>query len=161
MRQAPALTFLTLALALTACGQNQSSGPKSGAAPAPEMTELERQKILASLPPPYNAADLANGRRKFALCSSCHTIAAGAPNLTGPNLHGVVGRAAASVEGYNYSQVLKTSGVSWDAQRLDPWLADPRGYLPGNKMSFVGLKSAKDRTDLIAYLMVEGGQAAR
>lgn len=111
--------------------------------------------MLAGLPPPYDAADLANGRRQFGKCRSCHTLVEGGPNLTGPNLHGVFGREAGTVPEYAYSQALVGAGGTWDAQRLDGWLADPRGYLPGNKMSFAGLKDAEDRRDLIGYLMIE------
>jgi cytochrome c len=94
------------------------------------------------------------GEAKFALCASCHTITPGGPNMTGPNLHGVVGRKAGVEANYNYSDAVKTSGITWDAAKLDKWLADPRTDLPGTKMSFVGLKDPKDRTDVIAYLMV-------
>jgi cytochrome c len=77
--------------------------------------------------------------------------------MTGPNLHGVFGRPAAQVDKFKYSDVLKTSGIVWDASHLDEWLAKPQTYLPGTKMSFAGLKDPKDRADLIAWLMVETG----
>lgn len=149
---------------LAACGQSGSE-PKGGktasaspaAAPQPELTAEQKQTLLASLPAPYNTADLENGKRKFGLCRSCHTIVPGGANLTGPNLHGVFGRKAGSLEGYNYSDVVKAAGFTWDAEHLDKWLADPRGFLPGTKMSFAGLKTEKDRIDLIAYLKVETG----
>jgi cytochrome c len=132
-------------------GQTTSSAPQA-AAPAP--TEAQMKAAQASLPAPYNTADLANGEARFALCASCHTITPGGPNMTGPNLHGVVGRKAGVEANYNYSDAVKTSGITWDAAKLDKWLADPRTDLPGTKMSFVGLKDPKDRTDVIAYLMV-------
>lgn len=153
-----------LASTLAACGQSQSGGDTSGTTPAtaeapaaPEMSDAEKQALLASFPAPYNTADLANGEAKFGLCRSCHTITPGGANMTGPNLHGVFGRKAAQVENYKYSDALKTSGIVWDANHLDQWLAKPMTYLPGTKMSFAGLKDAKDRTDLIAFLMVETG----
>ncbi|MGA0606780.1 c-type cytochrome [Phenylobacterium sp. VNQ135] len=156
-----------LASTLAACGQSQSGGDTSGtttataeapAAPAaPEMADAEKQALLASFPAPYNTADLANGEAKFGLCRSCHTITPGGANMTGPNLHGVFGRKAAQAEDYKYSDALKSSDIVWDANHLDQWLAKPMTYLPGTKMSFAGLKDAKDRTDLIAFLMVETG----
>ncbi len=161
MRLGPILAVAFTAAAVAACGQSQSdSGAATGSAapaPAPAMSEAEKQALLASLPAPYNAADLANGESKFALCRSCHTITPGGANMTGPNLHGVFGRKAAQVEKYRYSDALRTSGIVWDASHLDEWLAKPMTYLPGTKMSFAGVKDADDRRDLIAYLMVETG----
>ena len=159
----PAL--LCSVLFLSACGgDEQSAGTNaSGDAPAPTapaLTDAERQTRLVSLPAPYNAGDLENGRRQFGKCRSCHTIAEGGPNMTGPNLYGVFGRQAGSHPDFAYSEAVAGAGWTWDAQRLDGWLADPRGYLPGTKMSFAGIKDAEDRRDLIAYLKVETGYGA-
>jgi len=160
------LATALVATSLAACGQSQTGGttesgqaaaPAAPAAEAPEMSDAEKQALLASYPAPYNTADLANGEAKFGLCRSCHTITPGGANMTGPNLHGVFGRKAAQVEGYKYSEALKTSDIVWDGDHLDQWLAKPMTYLPGTKMSFAGLKDQKDRTDLIAFLMVETG----
>ncbi|MFN3584379.1 c-type cytochrome [Phenylobacterium sp.] len=156
-------TAAIAAVSLAACGKSQTSEPAQEtpaataeqAAPAP--TDEEKQKILASLPAPYNAADLANGEAKFALCRSCHTITPGGANMTGPNLHGVFGREAGKVEGFKYSEAVEKADIVWDANHLDQWLAKPQTYLPGTKMSFAGLKDEKDRRDLIAFLMVETG----
>jgi cytochrome c len=156
MRHALATALaLTLAASLTACGkpQGQGSGSASGP-PAPAPTLEQMKAAQAALPAPYNTADLANGEAKFALCASCHTITPGGPNMTGPNLHGVVGHQAGHHPDFNYSDALKQSGFTWDAATLDKWLTDPRADVPGTKMSFVGLKDEKDRTDVIAYLMV-------
>jgi cytochrome c len=153
--------------ALAACGQksepaqeaaNTAAAPGAAApAAAPELSAEEKQKLLAALPAPYNAGDVTNGKAKFALCRSCHTIVPGAPNMTGPNLHGVFGRKAGGVADFNYSDAVKNAGFTWDAGQLDQWLAKPKDFLPGTKMTFVGLPNEKDRVDLIAYLMVETG----
>lgn len=74
------------------------------------------------------------------------------PTGTGPNLHGVVGRKIGSVKGFRYSKAMKKADFVWDEERLDAYLANPRKYLPKNRMSFPGLKKAKDRADVIAYL---------
>jgi cytochrome c len=150
---------LSLAATLAACGksstQSQDQGAQSGTPEeAVALTPEEAKKVQASLPAPYNTADLSNGEAKFALCASCHSITPGGPNMTGPHLHGVVGRKAGAVADYNYSDAIKNAGFVWDAARLDTWIAAPRTMLPGTKMSFVGLKDPKDRTDMIAYLMV-------
>ena len=165
MRIAAQLVALTGTLVLTACGpapqssepSAPASGPAPAAAPAAGPSDEEKAAILASLPAPYNAGDLENGRKQFALCRSCHTIVEGGPKLTGPNLYGVFGRKAGTKEGFAYSDAVKNADFVWDAQKLDAWLADPRGFLPGNKMSFVGVKDPQKRIDLIAYLKVETG----
>jgi len=159
------LAAVGLAAMLIGCSK---PAPKNETAEAPEaseatevheVSEADKLKMLASLPAPYNAADTENGKRKFALCSSCHTITEGGPNMTGPNLYGIIGRKAGSHEGYAYSDALKGAGFVWDAAHIDTWITDPKAMLPGNKMTFLGLKEAKDRTDVIAYLMVETGAA--
>ena len=147
-------------VSLSACSKSDDTA-QSGDAPAPAVvsgpSDAEKMALLASLPAPYNAGDLANGQRKFALCRSCHTVAEGGPALTGPNLYGVFGRQAGASADYAYSTALTSAGFVWDGEHLDKWLADPRGFLPGTKMSFAGLKDPKDRIDLIAYLKVETG----
>lgn len=153
MRPLPSIPVLLLCAGLAACSQSK----KAEAPAAPPPTPAERQAALASLPAPYNTGDLANGEKQFALCKSCHTIIEGAPNMTGPNLYGVFGRHAGKKEGYSYSDTLEKADFVWDASHLDAWLTDPRGYLPGTKMTFIGIKDAKDRIDLIAFLKVETG----
>ena len=152
------LALAALGLSVAACG-GEGGSASGGAAAAPELTDAQRQTILASLPAPYNAGDLDNGRKEFGQCRSCHTIQAGGPNLTGPNLHGVFGRKAGTVPNYAYSEALVATGWTWDQARLDGWLANPREYLPGTKMSFAGIRDATDRRDLIAYLSVETAPA--
>lgn len=157
------MTRLALAaaalLGLSACGE-AGSGPAAPAAPPrPEPTPAQKTALLAALPAPYNEGDLDNGRRVFARCRSCHTVTEGGPNMTGPNLYGVFGRQAGGVEGYNYSNAVKTAGFVWDADKLDHWLENPHTFLRGTKMSFAGLADAADRRDVIAWLKVETGYA--
>lgn len=162
-------SLVLAALMLASCG-NSGGGDGAAAAPdaakaaavaaTPAPSDAEKTAILASLPAPYNAADLENGRRAFARCRSCHTINEGGSNMTGPNLWGVFGRVAGTHPGYNYSAPVKAAGFTWDAERLDQWLQNPRGFLPGNKMTFPGLPDATDRRDVIAFLKVETGYEA-
>lgn len=161
----PLIVAASVAL-LAACSQNasdttqaDSSAVPAAPAPHPEMTPEQRAAVLASLPAPYNEGDLENGRRVFARCRSCHTLPEGAPNMTGPNLWGVFGRRAGSVEGFRYSEALQTAGFDWDAEHLDGWLTAPRDFLPGNRMAFAGIPDPTERRDLIAYLKVETGYA--
>jgi len=155
------LTLAAAAVAATLSGCNKpstSSQPEQPTgAPAPALSDADKQKILATLPAPYNTADLSNGESKFALCSTCHTLPAGGPNLTGPNLHGVFGRKAGTSPGFTYSDALKATGWTWDAAHVDTWITDPKVAASGTKMTFAGLKDPKDRTDVIAYLMVQTG----
>lgn len=166
MRLGPILAAAAIATLAAACSKPQESASSSGepaatTPAAPELSDADKQAILASYPAPYNTADLANGKSKFALCQSCHTIAPGGANMTGPNLHGVFGKKSASNPDFKYSDALKNAGWVWDASHLDQWLEKPQTFLPGTKMSFAGLKDAKDRTDLIGYLMVETGHKAQ
>ena len=73
----------------------------------------------------------------------------------GPSLHGVVGRKAGTVAGFNYSPAMQASGVVWTPEHLDAYLADPKAFVPRNRMSFPGLHAAGDRTDLIAFLATQ------
>lgn len=145
-------------IALSACGQDTSSTPAmTPAKPARVLTDAEKASLLAALPAPYDAGDVDNGRRAFARCRACHTIGEGGADMAGPNLYGVFGRKAGDRPRYNYSNAMRTAGFTWDAEKLDHWLQNPRGFLPGNKMTFPGLPDAKDRRDVIAFLKVETG----
>ena len=153
MRLAAPLAAL---LMLSACGDGGDTAPEQAAAP---VNDAEKQARLASLPAPYNTADLANGKAKFALCQSCHTIAPGGANMTGPNLWGLFGREAGAHPDFRYSEALQAADFQWEAEQLDQWLAAPREFLPGNRMAFAGIPDEADRRDLIAYLKVETGYA--
>ncbi len=163
MRNFNMAAMTAICLVLSACskdgGTTKGTATATTATPtaAPTPSDAEKAAIVATLPAPYNTGDLANGQSRFALCRSCHTIAEGGPDMTGPNLHGVFGRQVGTKPGYAYSAPVKAAGFVWDGEHLDKWLADPRGFLPGTKMTFAGLKDPKDRIDLIAYLKVETG----
>nr|WP_244939547.1 cytochrome c family protein [Azospirillum doebereinerae] len=96
--------------------------------------------------------DAEAGQKVFNTCKACHSVEAGGPNRVGPNLHGVVGRKVGSAAGFNYSPALKDGDFSWDEQRLDGYLKDPKTALPGNKMAFAGIKNDTQRADLVAFL---------
>ena len=95
--------------------------------------------------------DAARGEKKFEECAACHKIERGENDL-GPSLHGVFGRKAGTLADFRYSPALKRSGITWTAQTLDAYLADPQKAVPANRMPYAGLAEANDRADLIAYL---------
>jgi Cu(I)-responsive transcriptional regulator len=96
--------------------------------------------------------DPERGARAFRACAACHSLAPG-QHRTGPSLAGIVGRKAATAEGFRrYSPALKAADVIWNEPTLDAWIADPQALIPGNRMIFDGLADAQARTDLIAYL---------
>ncbi len=176
------MTFLKTSMAalgaslfLTACGggtpepaenttNNQSSSETSSenatpvAAPAP--AEEATSDAFAALPEPYQSADYNRGRRTFKLCQSCHTLNEGGQNLVGPNLYGVFGREIGGVEGFTYSKAVEESDIVWTPEILAEWLESPRNFLPGNKMSFAGVRKPEDRTAVIAYIMAETGYSS-
>jgi cytochrome c len=100
---------------------------------------------------PAEAADVEAGKTDFKKCALCHTTEAG-KNKIGPSLFGIVGRKAASVDNFNYSEAMKKFDRTWDAETLDTYLADPRAIVPETKMIFPGIKDEKERQDVIAYL---------
>ena len=100
---------------------------------------------------PAAAGDAEAGKADFKKCALCHTTEAG-KNKIGPSLFGVVGRKAASLDSYNYSEAMKKFDGTWDPQTLDTYLADPRATVPNTKMIFPGIKDEKERQDVIAYL---------
>ena len=100
------------------------------------------------------------GAAAFRLCGACHSVAPGV-QLTGPSLAHVWGRRAGTVDGFTrYSESLRRAAVVWDEPSLDRWLSDPQALVPGNLMTFPGVKDVQQRADLVAYLKaVAAGQA--
>ncbi len=144
---------------LSACGGGAGSD-----ANAPAATETTAAAVEAPAAPAAPAAeagatmefasmttDVAAGEKVFALCRSCHVLDDGV-NRVGPSLYNVVGRKSGSVAGFSYSDANKNSGVTWTTDVLFKYLEDPKGFMPGTKMAFPGIKDAQDRANLVAYL---------
>jgi cytochrome c len=111
--------------------------------------------LIAAQPPAASAAAAQSpvrGRILFLRCASCHDIGTSPSAKIGPNLHGIIGRRVASLEGYAYSVSLKSQNFVWDAAHLDAWLTDPNAVVPGTAMAFAGIPEADDRQALIRYL---------
>lgn len=97
-------------------------------------------------------ASAENGQAAFKRCTTCHTSDQGGRNMTGPNLWDIVGRPRASHEGFSYSAAMKEKGGDWTYEELANFIHNPRGYIPGNKMAFAGIKDDAELADLLAYL---------
>ncbi|MCX8132503.1 MAG: cytochrome c family protein [Roseococcus sp.] len=115
--------------------------------------------LLAALPLAATAQEAGNpenGQRLFNQCRACHTANEGGRNGVGPNLHGVVGRAAGAVEGFRYSANLReraAAGLVWTEETLLAYLRDPKAVLPQGNMSFPGFRdNMQNARDVIAYL---------
>lgn len=107
---------------------------------------------LLALAAPVQAQDVAQGQKSYAKCKICHTIEAGGIHGVGPNLHGVFGAKAGAKAGFSYSPAMKNSTVVWNDETIAQYVADPRRFMPGNKMAFPGIKKADEVKDLIAYM---------
>jgi len=110
--------------------------------------------LLATLVPTVavRAQDAAPGEALLHKCEICHSLAAGAPAKAGPNLHAIFGRKAGTAPGFAFSAVMKNSGIVWDDATLAKFLSDPKDSLPGNRMSFPGIKDDAALADLLARL---------
>lgn len=135
----------------------ETSSPTTPSPAAPVAEPAGPAEEFAALPEPYRSADYKAGRRTFKLCQSCHTLNAGGQNLVGPNLYGVFGREIGGVESFGYSKAVEAADFIWTPEKLDEWLVSPRNFLPGNKMSFAGVRKERDRLAVIAYIMAETG----
>lgn len=140
-----------LAIALAACGSD----------PAPEPTEqivvrepgADASDTAASAPAAEAANDLvAAGKAAFNTCIACHVIEKGGTNRIGPNLYGIIGQAAASVDGFKYSDAMASSGITWTKEELDSYLANPAAKVPGTTMMAGAITDAGRREAIIAYI---------
>ena len=108
--------------------------------------------LMAATGAAHADGDAARGEKRFEECAACHKTEPGVNNV-GPSLHGVFERKAGELPDYRYSPALKRSGITWTAQTLDTFIADPQKTVPANRMPYAGMPDASDRADLIAYLL--------
>jgi cytochrome c len=133
---------------LVACGGSETdSAPQSiaSSSPAPAPTQVVKAKI----------DPLARGAKLYKRCSTCHTLEKDGRHKVGPNMWDIYGATAGMKEGFAYSKAMKESGVVWTDETLDAYIANPRKYMPGNRMSYVGLRKAEDRAAVLAYIKAE------
>lgn len=109
--------------------------------------------FTAATAAPAAAQDAAAGEAVFKrVCATCHNATVEGPRKLGPTLHGVVGRKVASVEGFRYSAAKRAADLVWTPDKIDPYLLNPREFMPGTTMAYAGLKNDADRKNVIAYL---------
>ena len=100
----------------------------------------------------FASTSAADGAKVFKKCAACHSIAQGGANKIGPALWGVLGRKSGSVSGYKYSKAMAAHGKNWSFEEMNGFLIKPKEWIKGTKMSFAGLKNAKDRAAVILYM---------
>lgn len=108
--------------------------------------------LIAALPASALAQDADNGKAIWNKCRPCHQVGEGAKNLVGPILNGLIGRKSGTIEGFNYSDANKNSGIVWDEASFLEYIKNPKGKIPNTKMVFAGLPDENDAKDLLAYL---------
>ncbi len=120
--------------------------PAAGAAQAAVQPDEPIETLLAKADPQRGA----NAAKK---CVACHAFEKGGPNKVGPNLWDIVGRPRASRPGFAYSAALQVqAAANWTFDDLNKFIANPRSYVPGTSMAFVGVPRGGERADVIAYL---------
>jgi cytochrome c len=108
--------------------------------------------------PAAQAQDAAAGQRVFNQCRACHVIENNGRNGIGPNLFGIVGRRAGSIENFRYSanmRQLAEGGLTWDEATLRRYVGNPKEVVPQGSMAFAGLRNQQQVTDLLAYLAAQ------
>lgn len=120
--------------------------PDPGSA-GPSAPKMSPDPSLVFIGNPQKGAAVFQNR-----CSACHSVQETAPAKIGPPLHGLLGRQAGTVPGYNYSADMRASRIIWNAQTLDAYLADPHRGIPSATMPYQGLSSKTARDDLISFL---------
>ncbi|AHE55327.1 c-type cytochrome [Sphingomonas sanxanigenens] len=129
-----------------AAGAAPAAGGAAAAAPAADNTDTISGVKFASY-----TGDAAKGKTAFLTCQTCHSPDAGV-NKIGPSLHSIVGRAAGTIAGFNYTPANKNSGITWTPEKLFQYLEAPQRVVPGTKMAFAGFPDPQKRADVIAYL---------
>jgi cytochrome c len=110
--------------------------------------------VLMALPNQVSAesGDIAGGERIFRACVACHSLEPNR-NMTGPSLAEIWNRKSGSLPSFpRYSPALKSAGIVWNDDTLDEWIKDPQHFIPGNTMTFPGIRNARQRQDLLAFL---------
>lgn len=141
----PLAVCMMAMLTLSACSGAPKEEDSAEVVPA-AAAEPVAEVTFASL-----TGDAVKGKTVYNQCMACHSVKEG-ENRVGPSLHAHVGKKAASVAGFTYSEAMKKSGLVWTEEELYKYLEAPQRSVPGTKMSYAGMKKPQDRADVIAYL---------
>ena len=133
------ISLAAAAMFLTACGGSDAS-------------EAEAPKVATPAKAVVEMTPVQRGAKIYARCRACHTLEQDGRNKVGPNLWAIYGSKTASKEGFAYSKAMKAADITWDETTMDAYLKKPAAYMPGNKMTFIGLKKQEDRDAVQAYL---------
>lgn len=133
------LPAVTAVLFLSACGGSDAPDAAGPATTTPAKAVVEMTPVQ-------------RGAKLYSRCRACHTLEQDGRNKVGPNLWNVYGSKSASKEGFAYSKAMKAADIIWDETTMDGYLKKPATYMPGNKMTFIGLKKQEDRDAIQAYL---------
>ncbi len=121
-----------------------------------------RITLLLSFLTPVNSyaqkGDAVKGKRVWTKCRACHTLDEGGKNRIGPNLYGVINKAAGTVDGFKYSKPMAASGILWTNENMRKFLKSPRKFMKGTKMSFAGIRKDEQINDLMAYIAEKTGE---
>jgi cytochrome c len=102
--------------------------------------------------PAFSEGNATRGQRVFGACAACHSLQPD-QSMTGPSLAGLWNRKAGTLASFSrYSPALKSANIVWNDKTLDDWINDPQHLVPGNEMTFDGIKDARQRADLLAFL---------
>ena len=126
----------------------QVTGITTAVSKTVDETNSESVNIMAL----FASTSAAEGAKVFKKCAACHSITEGGGNKIGPALWGVLGRSAGSIPDYKYSKAMAAHGKNWSFEEMNGFLIKPKDWIKGTKMSFAGLKNAKDRAAVILYM---------
>lgn len=138
----------------------QNAFPITVAEPAQGTQQAAAPAAIEPIAPLLASANVQAGQVVAKACAACHTFEKGGPNRVGPNLWGVVAGKKAHAQGFNYSQAMQGAGGEWTYEDLNKYLFDPKAAIPGNRMTFAGVKKTQDRANLIAWLRTQADSPA-